>query len=203
MKTEIIPISMNVVNDFMQYFKDNEHKINKEEYTHFLMFDEKKHYDLLNTYLPDKVFCHGNILWHKAGIPPHVDECGMGNIYTVIIPLQVSNLDQKLIVFDQTYDQECTWLGDLNTKMNKDRSYGSEKFEPPYKTAGVQGLTSDPCPEEIIKHLPTYYGSDMYFGLTGEILDYKVGTLIIFDSHRIHTTGNMIGEKIAVTTFVK
>lgn len=203
MKTEIIPISMDVVEKFLEYYRAHEDEVNKDEYTHFLMFDAETHYNALGDVLNDKEFCHGNILWHKAGIPPHVDECGMGNKYTVVIPLEVSDPNQKLIVFDQTYDVETTWLGDLVTEMNPDRSYGSERSEAPYKTPGVQGLTNEPCPEELTKHLPTYYGPDMYFGLTGEVVDYKVGTLIIFDSHRIHTTGNMNAEKIAVTTFVR
>ena len=200
---QIEPISMDVVERFLEHYKSRESEINKEEYTHFLMFDEEIHRWAFGDFLSDREFCHGNILWHKAGIPPHVDECGMNNTHTVIIPLEVSDPNQKLIVFDQKYDKECTWFGSLQAEMNPDRSYGSEKQEPPYKTPGVTGLTGKPCPKEITDHLPTYYGEDMYFGLSGDVIDYTVGTAIIFDSHRIHTTGSMAAEKISVTTFIR
>lgn len=199
---EVVPISMEVVEKFIDHFNKREAEVNKDEYTHFMMFDETVH-NFLGEYFSDKTFCHGNILWHKAGIPPHIDECGMGNTHSIIIPLVVDNPAQKLIVFDQTYDKECTWFGSLNAEMNPDRSYGSERHEPPYKTPGVQGLTGKPCPKELTDHLPDYYGEDMYFGLSGNVVDYKVGTAILFDSHRIHTTGIMNGEKLAVTSFVK
>lgn len=199
---EVVTISTDTVEKFINYFKEKEKEVNKDEYTHFMMIDETVH-SFLDEYFSDKTFCHGNILWHKAGIPPHIDECGMGNTQSIIVPLIVNNPDQKLIVFDQTYDKECTWFGNLQAEMNPDRSYGSERHEPPYKTPGVQGLTGKPCPKELTDHLPTYYGEDMYFGLSGDVINYEVGTAIIFDSQRIHTTGTMTGEKLAVTSFVK
>jgi len=198
----IVPISMDVVNRFLDYYYANEDQVNKDEYTHFLMYDTDTHSDIVRDELPGTKFMHGNVLWHKAGIPPHVDICGKGNTHSLIIPLKVENENQKLIVFDQTYDQECTWFGSLQTEMNPDRSYGSEKQEPMYKTVGIQGCTNQPCPDELIKHLPTYYGDDMWFGMSGVALDYKVGTCIIFPSNKIHTTGNMENEKIAATSFI-
>jgi hypothetical protein len=198
----IIPISMDVVDSFLNYYKENEDQVDKDQYTHFLMFNSEVHNSAMADELPGTQFKHGNILWHKAGVPPHVDICGMGNTHSLIIPLEVEKEDQKLIVFDQTYDEECTWFGDLDAEMNPDRSYGSEKNEAMYKTPGVQGLTNEECPSELTDHLPTYYGEDMWFGMSGVALDYKVGTCIIFPSNKIHTTGNMTSEKIAVTSFI-
>lgn len=199
---QVVNISDDVVTKFIAFYEAHKEEVNTEEYTHFLMYDADVHNGAVGNNLPGTSFVHGNILWHKSGIPPHVDICGKGNTHSVIIPLIVENPNQKLIVFDQTFDQECTWLGDLVTDLNPDRSYGSDRPEPPYKTPGVLGCTNEPCPDELLEHLPTYYGPDMYFGLSGTLYDYEVGTAIIFDSNKIHTTGIMDSPKVCATSFV-
>lgn len=79
-KMEVVPISQEVVDKFLKVYYERESEVDKGEYTHFMMFDETVH-SFLESYFSDKSFCHGNILWHKAGIPPHIDECGMENTH--------------------------------------------------------------------------------------------------------------------------
>ena len=137
-----------------------------------------------------------NIYKHNDPYFPHCDTSIGYPCFNVLIPLQVyNNLEQKFCIFDQyinDFTSGATWMGKWyaatpDFEHNKKRRY-------PYKDTIVEKITKNDIDEDFFTKNLEYRGRDrlLFKGLSGVAIDFKPGSLIMFDSKHIHCTGKMI-----------
>ena len=145
--------------------------------------DIKKYFEGLN-------YSGGNIFYHEKPFDVHTDLFDGIARTTVIIPLETES-KQKLIIFDQTYTDKH-YKGSVVWAASVEGEVGSPHckmvYNRPYESK-VDGLTNQPCSEELTQDLPE--DSEFYFGLTGKSYDWIPGRGFIFDSANLHATGTM------------
>lgn len=190
-----------VIKSFVDYWdieKDNFNKNAKDNGMMHLINYEREFFDMmLGEYYNSERFNSGNIFWHEHPYFPHVDLWDSNNKWNVVVPLVCQDDNQKLIIFDQTYHEAATWVGDITKRS----FHGNPAI---YKricdTPGVEGLTGKPCPDHLLEHLP--YSPDFYHGLSGTAIDWEVGISIEFKAEYIHCSGKMNTPKIGSANFL-
>lgn len=149
--------------------------------------------DLLREYVETEVNVGDNIYKHEYPYFPHVDIHEYYPCVNVLIPLYIhGNKKQDFVIFDQYVkkSQPKTYLGKHQIQgdflQNKKTSYM-------YLDEDVVGLTNKPINNDFYeKHIAhEYVDKELFFGMTGSVVDYKPGNLIVFDSKYIHCTGKM------------
>lgn len=140
--------------------------------------------------------CGDNIYKHSFAYFPHTDTDRNYDTINVLIPLFVEGDNyQPFVIFDQwcNDNQPRTWmLNDTDTDFYKNKSIRTSI----HNDITVQGCTK----HEIDDNFYTTYlennfrPKELFFGLTGNALDYKPGNLIIFNSNYIHATGKMLAK---------
>ena len=153
-----------------------------------------KHFDKIKAYFKGLDFLSGAVFWHNDPYPLHVDVWDPRNKSQILIPLRLE-VEQKFIIFDQTYDGSMTWKNNVSKEIKKAQYNDAPKSTTglrPCETDGVMGLTDDPVDKDLANLLPE--DRDFYFGLTGKAYDWKPGIGMAFESKTLHATGKMQKE---------
>lgn len=158
---------------------------------------------ILRQYIDTSQNIGDNIYKHKYPYFPHVDVCDQYPSVNVVIPLYIhKNKPQSFVIFDQyvTMNKPRTWMGSYDFSTKDFEKNKKSKFI--HEDNDIKNLTGLPIDDTFYqKYLDVdYFTPDLFFGLTGNAVDYKPGNLIIFDSKYVHCTGKMQAEyKIGLT----
>ena len=205
MQAYAINVNENSIRLFKDYWNENKNNYIQDAkdngLMHLVCYDKYLFQKTLFREFDYERFNAGNYFSHEHPYYPHVDIFDYENTINIVVPLICEDPDQKLIVFDQTYKEKAaTWCG----YISKREFHGNPAIRKRMcDTSGVRGLTNKPCPDNLLEHLP--YGSDFYYGLSGSVFDWKVGTAIVFNSYNIHCTGQMKPgiTKVGCTSFLR
>lgn len=145
---------------------------------------------------------------HTQPIPMHVDRYKEESMFNMCIPLYTEDA-QKLLVFDQEFkDHGKSWLiensnhishkpltnDDVEKSMSDNNHAKSETLvgirpadtDILYKTNDHVNMNESVLPHE----------RDFYYGLSGNVWDWKVGNALVFKSSQLHCTGIQNSFKI-------
>lgn len=141
-----------------------------------------------------------NFFKHSISYFPHCDANEPNAWLNILIPLEISSVGQKFIIFDQTWHGDATtWIGNLNTKndfLNNKKS-NQRPIDSPLLQNGTDKEIDDLIYEKIDNR---FLSKDYLFGLSGQVVDWIPGNIIIFNSKKIHMTGKMVAPyKIGLT----
>jgi len=142
---------------------------------------------------------------HDQPIPLHVDRYKSDAVLNLCVPLMRGDNDQFLLVFDQEFlEHGLSWrLEGIEHKQHRaagpdhrNSSQSDNDHLPsevwygirPCETNGVAGLTGEPLPQDLAKHLP-YGQEEFYHGLSGMAWNWRTGHALAFRSSQIHGTG--------------
>jgi len=142
----------------------------------------------------------GNIYKHSNLYSLHVDSDEPWQLMNVTIPihLEVEEPKQKLIVFDQYSDNGFgqTWYGNRSDiKKNGDFDRNHKVAMTPWEDERVYDCVDQPIDEKFYNdHLDfANHTPELFYGLTGTAYDFAPGSMIVFNSNNIHSTGKLIG----------
>lgn len=167
----------------------------------FIIEDQDSIKNIVSKIVDTDSYYYGNIFSHKEPFTIHSDICDKKKTI-MLIPIE-AHITQKFVVFDQTINQNnpVSWIYNIfdqkSVKELKEMYYENSLKSRPCDHPNVQNLTNSPVSDDLYKHLP--YTKDLYFGLTGQVWDYKPGTALFFDANKIHATGIMKLPKIGCT----
>jgi len=165
--------------------------------------------DYLNTDIMETAYIYA----HTQAIPLHVDRYKKNGIYNLCVPLyKNTQVEQRLMVFDQTFDSHgMSWRleevvhekhepagpSHQNTSDSDNDHLPSEVLVGirPCDTEHVSNLTDKPLPNEIADLLP-HGNKDFYHGLTGIAWNWNPGKALVFKSSQIHGTAHQSEFKI-------
>jgi hypothetical protein len=142
-------------------------------------------------------FVVGNFYRHRIPYWPHTDyKTYQSNILNIVIPLSYTDTLPHLVIFDQWWDLDSvTWC------MDKPVSYFTYNIGVkgcPYEYP-VKELTNQPFDEKIHETYLKHFKKETLYGLTAKVYPFMPGSIITFDSRRIHCTASLIKEKIGLT----
>lgn len=141
-------------------------------------------------------YCVGNFYKHSIPYLPHTDyKPHLKNIINVVIPLEYTESLPYLIIFDQEWHLDSTtWCMHYPVQsFNINIGVKGCPYEYP-----VQKLTNQKINLDLYKHL-SHYPEDTLYGLSGQAFPFEIGSIIIFDSRKIHATSTFTGEKTGVS----
>lgn len=157
---------------------------------------------IINQYIDTSHNIGDNVYMHNHPYFPHVDISDDYPCVNVVIPLYIhESKPQSFIIFDQyvSTKKPRTWLGSFELpedfKKNKKSTYM-------HKEEDVEGLTDKLIAEDFYNLYLDIdnFSPSLFYGMTGNAVEYKPGNLIIFDSKYVHCTGKMEAEyKIGLT----
>jgi|688.fasta_scaffold01693_14 hypothetical protein len=158
--------------------------------------------DIVRTILEEQIgkkldYVQGNFYKHNQPYFPHTDyKTYQNGKINVVIPLSFSSELPHLIIFDQIWELDSvTWCMHHPVKNFKvNIGVKGSPYEYP-----VTGLTGEPIDKELHKNFLSQYPFQTLFGLSGNAYPFSSGSVIIFDSRRIHCTAKMTGEKLGLT----
>lgn len=134
-----------------------------------------------------------NFYEHSFSYFPHCDALQANSWLNILIPIKLydKTAEQKFIVFDQKYNAgNATWMGSYelagdfvsNKKMNARIC----------DTDHVINLTHKDIDDTLYTDISKKYLSKEYlFGMSGDSFLWEPGSVLVFDSKLIHTTGQM------------
>ena len=137
-----------------------------------------------------------NIYKHNDPYFPHCDTSIGYPCFNVLIPLKVDkDLEQKFCIFDQyinDFSSGATWLGRWYAAAKEFEHNKKRRF--PYKDNIVENKTQNDIDEDFFTKNLEHRGRDrlLFKGCSGVAVDFKPGSLIMFDSKHIHCTGKMV-----------
>ena len=117
---------------------------------------------------------------------------------SVLIPLMTKNDDQTIIIFDQWMDDEPDppHTGFSFRLNNTSRLRSNAVLNGKIRDFPVMNLTNNNIPDILYVHLPKRVKdcSNLLHGLSGNIIRWKPGNVIVFNSRRLHVTGRTDGK---------
>lgn len=139
----------------------------------------------------------GNFYKHKHPYSPHTDyKTWLKNTINVVIPIKNDGGFAGLVVFDQIYPYDS-----IDWSMNKqpiELTFNTSVKGCPYEYPAVKRLTNKDIDDELYKHV-NRYPKECFFGLSGQVLPFEIGSIMIMDNRHIHMTTNMSGEKLGLS----
>jgi len=115
----------------------------------------------------------------------------------IVLPLEVINgPNPYLIIFDQYYYEDaCTWTGVSNIKFKFNTGVQGRPYD-----FDIDNKTHEPIPNSLFKKFLDWQPKDFWFGLSGTPYEFIPGSMIQFDSKRLHATSTMkCEEKLGLT----
>lgn len=200
-------IDLNVVRDILNLYHNSksirETTVAMDKLNNPWQYEAIKQLDpVIQQYVDTSHNIGDNVYKHSHPYFPHVDISDDYPCVNVVIPLYIhENKKQKFIIFDQYVCSKNprTWLGSFQIPGNFEKNKKSTFM---YLEDDVENLTSKPIDKTFYKeHLDIpNFTEELFFGMSGNAVDYKVGNLIIFDSKYIHCTGKIEADyKIGLT----
>ena len=134
-----------------------------------------------------------NFYEHSFSYFPHCDALQSNSWLNILIPIKLfdKTSEQKFIVFDQKYNAgNATWMGSyelvgdfLSNKKINGRICDTEH---------VSELTGTDIDDKLYNDVNKKYLTKEYlFGMSGDSFSWTPGSVIVFNSKFIHTTGQM------------
>jgi hypothetical protein len=127
---------------------------------------------------------------------PHTDVF-MPEVKTnVLIPLCSEHVEElKLVIFDQWIKDRGTWVWNTVKDIS---NYPPKTYQDrPCDHPDIQGLTDQPIDPSLLPHLA--YNPEFFYGMSGEVVDWEIGTAIAFPAYHIHTSGKQSGYKVGAS----
>jgi hypothetical protein len=139
----------------------------------------------------------GNYYKHNKPYLPHTDHReDWGDSINVVVPLHTEDPDAALVVFDQKYHKNSvTWCLNFDL-IHFDVNTGIKGR--PFDYKDVEGLTNEAIDDKIYEKL-SWAPKDQWYGLTGQIMPFIPGNLMIFNNKYIHSTGVLNGTKTGLS----
>lgn len=143
-----------------------------------------------------------NFYEHSLSYFPHCDANQTNSWLNIVIPLKLfdlTELEQKFIIFDQQYTSPATWIGSLEIENDFDSNKKNNKRI--CDTDNVLNLTNDTVPSDLWNEIDTtWLSKDYLFGISGTVFRWSPGDVIVFDSRYIHATGKMhVSKKLGLS----
>jgi hypothetical protein len=152
---------------------------------------------LKNLFNKDFVYSSGNYYKHTDPYLPHTDyKKYENNILNVVIPLFNDNKDAHLIIFDQLWNLDSVTWCMHHPVLYFESNIGVKGC--PYEYP-IDKLTYKDINNEFYLKYLNHYKKDHLFGLSGTAYPYTPGSIIIFDTRKIHCTSSINKEKIGIT----
>lgn len=158
--------------------------------------------DLLKEILEDTlgknlVYAQGNFYKHETPYLPHTDyKTYQDGKINLVIPLEYSNTLPHLVIFDQEWHfDSITWCMHHPVQSFKVNT-GVKGCPHEYP---VLKLTQKDIDDILYFRYLNHYPKNTLFGLSGNAYPFRPGSMIIFDSRRIHCTSKMSGTKLGLT----
>ena len=138
-------------------------------------------------------FIGGNFYRHNSPYHPHVDhQLQWPLAVNFVIPIYSEGTPVHFVVFDQRWhNAPITW-----SMIHSVDSFARSKFSMNFAAPGapgdydIEGHTSKDIDVEFWKdYLP--HPHDIYYGLSGEAFPFAPGSVIVFETKRIHCTGKI------------
>ena len=132
---------------------------------------------------------------HKLPYYPHSDYHFIEK-ENIVLPLQVINGENPyLVIFDQYYYEDaCTWTGDMEIKFKINTGVQGRPYD-----FDIDNKTHKPIPKYLYRYLD-WQPQDFWYGLSGEPYEFKPGSMMQFDSKRLHATSTLrCEEKLGLT----
>jgi hypothetical protein len=134
-----------------------------------------------------------NFYEHSFSYFPHCDALQSNSWLNIVIPIKLFDQkdEQKFIVFDQQYmGGTSTWMGSYNLEGN---FLSNKKIQTRIcDTESVIHQTELSINDKLYKDIENKYLSrDYLFSMSGDSFSWTPGSVIVFDSRFIHTTGKM------------
>jgi hypothetical protein len=194
-------IDLDKITKILDFFNSNNHLHENKMFMQKIINPWK--YDVVNTlnedisnYIDTSTNIGDNIYKHYYPYYPHVDIDDSYPSVNFLIPLFVEdNKTQHFVIFDQYVknNKPKTWLG--NTEITGEFVKNlKEKFI--HNDPDVENCTNNPIDEMFYTDYLEQEGrsKDLFFGCSGNAVEFKPGDAIIFDSKFIHCTGKMNAE---------
>jgi hypothetical protein len=200
-------IDLKKVNEILDFFHANTHLHENKMYMQKLNYpwscdvvnslaDTIKEYVDIDSNIGD------NIYKHSYPYYPHVDIDDSYPSVNFLIPLFVAdNKKQHFVIFDQYVEntKSKTWLGNLELEGEFVKNSKNKYI---HTDPDVKNCTINEIDENFYKEYLEHAGRDrkLFFGCSGNAIEYKPGNAIIFDSKYVHCTGKMVADyKIGVS----
>lgn len=125
---------------------------------------------------------------HKVPYYPHTD-FRKDEIQNLVIPLEVEGgPNPSLIVFDQYFENpSVTWTFREDVKFKVNTGIKGR----PCDFNEVKGLTNNPIEQGLYNNFLYHYPEKYWYGLSGKAYEFVPGSIIQFDSKKIHCTSAM------------
>jgi hypothetical protein len=137
-----------------------------------------------------------NFYKHSHSYFPHCDAIEDRAWLNIVVPILRFNPrgDQKFIVFDQQWQgKNVTWLG--NFKLEGDFYSNKKTNSRPMDGEFFVGATNSELPLNIWQHInQSHFTQDYFYSMSGVAYSWRPGSVIVFDSKHIHSTGKMMSD---------
>lgn len=142
-------------------------------------------------------FTFGNFYKHSYPYLPHTDfRISQSNYINVVIPLNYTDSLPYLIVFDQTWSKNSvTWCMQhtlLDFKLNTGVLGAPCQYD-------VGNLTNQDIDFKFYSKYLDHYPKELLRGLSGTAYPFEPGSIICFDSRKIHCTSKFTGNKLGIS----
>ena len=148
-----------------------------------------------------KKFLGGNFYRHRVPYHPHVDhQLNWPLAVNFVIPIYFEGPPVNFVVFDQRWHMSpVTW-----SMVQREAHFFRNGFSMNLPGQGIPGSS------EIEFHTKKNIDYEFwqknldhphqyYYGLSGEAFPFKPGSVIMFETKRIHCTGRFQGNKLGLT----
>jgi len=176
---------------------------------HKIYIDECLNHIIQQLNLPAEKMIGDNWFFTDQGYGPHADapKGMLGQYLHVVVPIEKSFQEpHSLIVFDQAskigtlsftgkFEQNGIAVADEDVAKNIDNQH--HRFMDCQKTGVarseyVTNSTESPIDDDFYqRYCDWIYPKNMFWGLSGHVLPWQPGDVIMFNSSQIHATGRM------------
>lgn len=194
-------IDLSKIDKILNFFNDNSHLHENKMYMEKI--NRPWTYQVVNSlaediqdYVDISANIGDNIYKHSYPYYPHLDIDNNYPSVNFLIPLHVeSNKLQHFVIFDQYVEntKSKTWLGNIEVEGEFVKNI-KDKFI--HSDSDVKNSTNLPIDETFYVNYLEHTGRDrdLFFGCSGNAVEFKPGNAIMFDSKYIHCTGKMIAD---------
>lgn len=191
-------IPLNVIDEILDFFHSNKNLVKNDNYMEKINNPwsypvVKKLKTILDNFIDTSYNVGDNIYKHSYAYFPHTDNDQEFDTINALIPLYVDgNYKQPFVIFDQQINTNHakTWMitEDISTEFSRNKVNKDSIFN----DTDVIGCVDKEIDDNLYAALENpFRPKELFYGLTGTVVDYKPGNLILFDSKYIHATGKM------------
>ena len=194
-------IPHNIIDEILSFFNNNKNLVKNDNFMEkinnpwsYPVVNQLK--NILNQFLDTSHNVGDNIYKHSYAYFPHTDNDQEFDTVNALIPLYVEkNYTQPFVIFDQYLKTKYakTWMisDDTSTNFSRNKVIKDSIFNDKDVVDCIDKEIDDTL-YSILEN--PFRPKELFYGLTGNAVDYKPGNLILFDRKYIHATGKMQAE---------